>query len=51
MSRSQELFQQARQYIPGGVNSPVRAFGPIGGNPRFIASADGIYMTDVDGNR
>lgn len=49
MSRSEELFQQAKQYIPGGVNSPVRAFGSIGMNPRFIASADGAYMTDADG--
>jgi glutamate-1-semialdehyde 2,1-aminomutase len=49
MTRSEELFEEAKKYIPGGVNSPVRAFGSIGGSPKFIASADGAYMTDVDG--
>ena len=37
--------------IPGGVNSPVRAFGSVGGEPYFVAVADGAYLTDVDGNR
>lgn len=37
--------------MPGGVNSPVRAFGSVGSTPRFIEQADGVYMTDVDGNR
>lgn len=49
MGRSEELFERAKKVIPGGVNSPVRAFGSIGMNPRFIASADGPYMTDADG--
>jgi glutamate-1-semialdehyde 2,1-aminomutase len=48
---SQELFQQALQYIPGGVNSPVRAFRAVGGNPLFIKSAKGAYIFDEDGNR
>lgn len=51
MSRSQELFEKAVTLIPGGVNSPVRAFGSIGGTPRFIDRADGAYMYDVDGNK
>ncbi len=49
-SRSKELFAQARKVIPGGVNSPVRAFGSVGGNPLFIDSAKGAHITDVDGN-
>lgn len=49
MTRSEQLFEEARQYIPGGVNSPVRAFGSIGTCPKFIAKADGVTMTDVDG--
>ena len=51
MTKSEELFQRACKVIPGGVNSPVRAFGSVGGAPRMIASADGAYMTDEDGNR
>lgn len=51
MTRSEELFQEAVTKIPGGVNSPVRAFGSVGMTPRFIASAKGAYLTDVDGNR
>ena len=50
MSKSERLFAEAKKYIPGGVNSPVRAFGSIGGVPRFIRSADGAYIYDVDGN-
>ncbi len=49
--RSAALFQQAQQYIPGGVNSPVRAFKAVGGTPLFIERADGAYLFDVDGNR
>ncbi|MFT4042796.1 MAG: glutamate-1-semialdehyde 2,1-aminomutase [Gordonia sp. (in: high G+C Gram-positive bacteria)] len=49
-ARSAELFRRARQAIPGGVNSPVRAFSAVGGDPRFIASAAGCHLTDVDGN-
>lgn len=50
MSRSEELFQRAVNLMPGGVNSPVRAFGNVTETPRFIKCADGAYMTDVDGN-
>ena len=50
VSRSDDLFKRAQQAIPGGVNSPVRAFRAVGGTPRFIASAHGSRMTDVDGN-
>lgn len=48
--RSSELFEAAKKVIPGGVNSPVRAFRSVGGIPRFIASAQGAYLIDVDGN-
>ena len=51
MGRSEELFEKAVNLIPGGVNSPVRAFGSVGMTPRFIASAEGAYMTDADGKR
>jgi glutamate-1-semialdehyde 2,1-aminomutase len=47
---SAELFARARAVVPGGVNSPVRAFGAVGGNPVFMASGRGPYLTDVDGN-
>lgn len=50
MTRSEMLFSEAVRFIPGGVNSPVRAFGSVGETPRFIASAKGAHMTDVDGN-
>ena len=49
MSRSEELFKRAQEAIPGGVNSPVRAFRSVGGTPRFIASAAGSRLTDADG--
>jgi len=49
MSRSQQLFEQAQDTIPGGVNSPVRAFKGVGGSPIFIEKADGAIVTDVDG--
>lgn len=49
MSKSDQLFEQACQTIPGGVNSPVRAFNGVGGTPRFIERADGAYLYDVDG--
>lgn len=49
MSISEELYQEAVRYIPGGVNSPVRAFHSIGSTPRFIKEADGSHMTDEDG--
>lgn len=50
VTRSEELFQEAVKVIPGGVNSPVRAFGSIGGMPRFIKSAKGAYIYDEDDN-
>lgn len=49
MTTSEVLFDRARGVIPGGVSSPVRAFGSVGGAPRFLASARGAYVTDVDG--
>jgi len=51
MSRSEELFAQAQRSIPGGVNSPVRAFKGVGGTPVFIDRADGAYMFDADGKK
>ncbi|MCD7818953.1 MAG: glutamate-1-semialdehyde 2,1-aminomutase, partial [Lachnospiraceae bacterium] len=50
MTKSEELFTRACKVIPGGVNSPVRAFGSVGQTPRMITSAHGAYMTDEDGN-
>lgn len=47
--RNDELFDEARRVIPGGVNSPVRAYGSVGGAPRFLASARGPYVTDAAG--
>ena len=49
--KSQALLERAQQVMPGGVNSPVRAFKAVGGTPLFIAEANGAYLTDVDGNR
>ncbi|MFZ1770571.1 MAG: hypothetical protein WAU00_15300, partial [Caldilinea sp.] len=48
---SEQLFVAAQQLIPGGVNSPVRAFRSVGGTPRFIARGQGACVWDVDGNR
>src|SRR5712691_2805212 len=50
-SRSREAFQRASRAIPGGVNSPARAFGAVGGEPLFIARGEGPYLYDVDGNQ
>ena len=50
-SSSQQLFEKASQYIPGGVNSPVRAFKSVGGTPLFIKKAKGAYLYDEDNNR
>lgn len=50
-TRSKQLLERARKLIPGGVNSPVRAFGSVGGQARFIRSASGAYIEDEDGNR
>lgn len=51
IAQSEQLFAHAQQLIPGGVNSPVRAFGSVGGTPRFISHGNGAYMWDVDGHR
>ena len=50
-TRSAALFERAQRVIPGGVNSPVRAFRAVGGTPRFIARAQGAYLWDADGQR
>ncbi|MDX1621999.1 MAG: glutamate-1-semialdehyde 2,1-aminomutase [Nitriliruptorales bacterium] len=51
MTSSAELFDRAQKVIPGGVNSPVRAFGSVGGTPPFIVSGEGAHILDEDGNR
>jgi glutamate-1-semialdehyde 2,1-aminomutase len=51
MTRNDELFDRARLSIPGGVNSPVRAYRSVGGTPRFLVSAQGPYVTDSDGTQ
>lgn len=51
ISKSQELFNRTQQSIPGGVNSPVRAFKSVGGTPIFLQRAKGAYLYDVDGNQ
>jgi glutamate-1-semialdehyde 2,1-aminomutase len=50
-TRSAELFARAEEVVPGGVNSPVRAFRSVGGTPRFMVSGSGPWLTDADGNR
>jgi glutamate-1-semialdehyde 2,1-aminomutase len=50
LTKSAELFEKAKKFIPGGVNSPVRAFKSVGGTPVYMAKGSGAYMTDVDGN-
>lgn len=49
--KSKLAFEKACQVLPGGVNSPARAFGAVGGHPLFIARGEGAYMVDIDGNR
>jgi glutamate-1-semialdehyde 2,1-aminomutase len=51
IEKSRQLFSDAKKFIPGGVNSPVRAFKSVGGDPLFIKKAKGAYIEDVDGNR
>ena len=51
MQKSEQLFERAQKTIPGGVNSPVRAFKAVGGTPRFITKADGPYIVDADGKQ
>src|SRR5688500_2482107 len=50
-TKSESLFSRAQKSIPGGVNSPVRAFKGVGGTPIFITKAKGAYLYDADGNR
>ena len=50
MKQSSILFREAKEYIPGGVNSPVRAFNGVGGDPVFFDRGEGPYLFDVDGN-
>ncbi|MEE8143339.1 MAG: aminotransferase class III-fold pyridoxal phosphate-dependent enzyme, partial [Planctomycetota bacterium] len=50
MSRNQELFKAAERLMPGGVNSPVRAFGSVGGTPPFMVRGEGCRLYDADGN-
>ena len=51
MSQNQALFDRAKAIIPGGVNSPVRAFKAVGGTPRFVQRAQGAYFWDADGKK
>ena len=51
MTKSEALFERAQRRIPGGVNSPVRAFKAVGGTPRFMERSDGAYIFDADGNK
>ena len=51
INKSISLFQRAQNSIPGGVNSPVRAFKSVGGTPLFISKAKGAYLYDADGNK
>ena len=51
LTRSRQLQLRAEQFLPGGVDSPVRAFRAVGGDPPFVARAEGAYLFDVDGNR
>src|SRR3954449_7681739 len=50
-SASEEWFSRAQRVTPGGVNSPVRAFGAVGGTPRFMVRGEGAYLFDADGRR
>jgi len=51
IEKSERIFSEAKEYIPGGVNSPVRAFKSVGGNPIFMKRGEGAYLVDVDGNK
>ena len=51
ITHSQQLFAEAQTLLPGGVDSPVRAFRAVGGQPLFIDRGEGAYLVDVDGNR
>src|ERR1051325_11274816 len=51
MNRNLDLFERAKRVIPGGVNSPVRAFRSVGGDPPFLTRGEGAYIWDADGNK
>ncbi|MCL2490386.1 MAG: aminotransferase class III-fold pyridoxal phosphate-dependent enzyme, partial [Propionibacteriaceae bacterium] len=51
MTTNHEAFLRAKAVIPGGVNSPVRAYGSVGGDPRFMTNAHGAYVCDVEGRQ
>ncbi len=51
IEKSIAYFNEAKELLPGGVDSPVRAFKAVGGQPLFIQKGEGAYLTDVDGNR
>ncbi len=51
LQKSQKAFEEAKEYIPGGVDSPVRAFKSVGGTPPFIAKGEGAFIYDIDGNK
>src|ERR1700739_2312268 len=51
LHRSDELQRRAEKLLPGGVDSPVRAFRAVGGNPPFVVKGEGAYLWDADGNR
>src|ERR1700679_840555 len=51
LARSRQLQLRAEAFLPGGVDSPVRAFRAVGGDPPFVTHADGAYLWDADGNR
>src|ERR1700747_821944 len=51
LTRSRQLQLRAERFLPGGVDSPVRAFRAVGGDPPFVPQAAGAYLTDADGNR
>ena len=51
IEKSERIFSEAKEYIPGGVNSPVRAFKSVGGNPIFMKRGEGAYLVDVDDNK
>src|SRR5271168_2638956 len=51
LTRSRHLQQRAEKFLPGGVDSPVRAFRAVGGDPPFLTHAEGAYLFDEDGNR
>ena len=51
LTRSKALQRRAEKFLPGGVDSPVRAFRAVGGEPPFVERAEGAYLVDADGNR